>query len=96
MLYLKAVQNSGVPYVGNQNGLSVDPGIANQYGIGNVVTARAEGNGSYHEIKEVTVNCTLKDNLQQASTSGTQTGNASVYDSNGPAEFLVWNKVGEQ
>ncbi|GJS32472.1 integrase, catalytic region, zinc finger, CCHC-type containing protein [Tanacetum coccineum] len=30
--------------VGNQ--LSVDPGIANQYGIGNVVTARAEENGN--------------------------------------------------
>ncbi|GJY62906.1 hypothetical protein Tco_0464366 [Tanacetum coccineum] len=26
---LNAVQNSGVPYVGNQNGISVDPGIAN-------------------------------------------------------------------
>ncbi|GJX11877.1 hypothetical protein Tco_0201736 [Tanacetum coccineum] len=32
--------------VGNQNGLSVDLGIANQYGIGNVITARAEGNGN--------------------------------------------------
>ncbi|GJZ94485.1 retrovirus-related pol polyprotein from transposon TNT 1-94, partial [Tanacetum coccineum] len=146
---LNAVQNPVIQNVGNQNGLSVDLGIENQYGIGNVVTARAEGNdngingnqmrcyncrgldhyarnctvkprkreaayfqtqvhiaqkeeagiqlnskefdfmaaaGSYHEIKEVTVNCTLKDNLQQASTSGTQTGNASVYDSNGPAE----------
>ncbi|GJS34319.1 hypothetical protein Tco_0532701 [Tanacetum coccineum] len=41
---LNAVQNSGVQNVGNQNGLSVDLGIANQYRIGNVVTARAEGN----------------------------------------------------
>ncbi|GJX57990.1 integrase, catalytic region, zinc finger, CCHC-type containing protein [Tanacetum coccineum] len=100
------------------------PGIANQYGIGNVVIARAEGNGNgingnqircyncqgisqkeeagiqlnyeefdfmvaagaYDEIEEVNANCTLKDNLQQASTSGTQTNNAHVYDSNGSVE----------
>nr|GEW09564.1 hypothetical protein [Tanacetum cinerariifolium] len=49
--------------VGNQNGLSVDLGIANQYGIRNVLTARAEGNGAYDEIKEVNTNCTLKDNF---------------------------------
>nr|GEV00399.1 hypothetical protein [Tanacetum cinerariifolium] len=75
--------------VEDNNRLSVDPGIANQYGIGNVITARAEGNGNginrnqisyekfdfmaaacaYDEIEKVTVNCTLKDNLQQASTS---------------------------
>ncbi|GJT61585.1 zf-CCHC domain-containing protein [Tanacetum coccineum] len=43
---LNAVQNPGVQTVGNQNGLSADLGIANQYGIGNVVTARTEGNGN--------------------------------------------------
>ncbi|GJR92599.1 retrovirus-related pol polyprotein from transposon TNT 1-94 [Tanacetum coccineum] len=42
--------------------------------------------GAYDEIEEVTANCTLKDNLQQASTSGTQTDNAPVYDSDGSAE----------
>ncbi|GJT95789.1 hypothetical protein Tco_1091307 [Tanacetum coccineum] len=121
---LNAVQNLGLPYVGNQNGLSVDLGIANQYGIRNVVTARAEGNGNginenqircyncqgiaqkeeagiqlnseefdfmaaagaYDEIEEVTANCTLKDNLQQALTSGTQIDNAPVYDSDGSTE----------
>ncbi|GJX47202.1 hypothetical protein Tco_0272392 [Tanacetum coccineum] len=41
-----AVQNPGVQNVRNYNGLSVDPGIANQYGIGNVVTARDEANGN--------------------------------------------------
>nr|GEW91563.1 hypothetical protein [Tanacetum cinerariifolium] len=41
---VNAVQNMGVPNVGNQNELSVDSGIANQYMIGNVVTAWAEGN----------------------------------------------------
>ncbi|GJU02819.1 retrovirus-related pol polyprotein from transposon TNT 1-94 [Tanacetum coccineum] len=38
------------------------------------------------EIKEVNVNCILMANLQQASTSGTQTDKAPVYDSNGSAE----------
>ncbi|GKC45874.1 hypothetical protein Tco_1063596 [Tanacetum coccineum] len=42
--------------------------------------------GAYDEIEEVTANCTLKDNLQQASTSGTQTDNAPVYDSDGSTE----------
>nr|GFB15155.1 hypothetical protein [Tanacetum cinerariifolium] len=35
------------------------------------------------EIKEVNANCILMANLQQASTSGTQTEKAPVYDSNG-------------
>ncbi|GJZ49865.1 hypothetical protein Tco_0604055 [Tanacetum coccineum] len=51
--------------------------------------------GAYEEIERVNANCTLKDNLQQASTSGTQTDKAPVYDSDESAEFLVWNKVGE-
>ncbi|GJU72477.1 hypothetical protein Tco_1263882 [Tanacetum coccineum] len=42
--------------------------------------------GAYDEIEEVTANCTLKDNLQQASTSGTQADNAPIYDLNGSAE----------
>ncbi|GJY30711.1 hypothetical protein Tco_0414206 [Tanacetum coccineum] len=83
---LNAVQNLSVQNVGNQNGLSIDPGITNQYGIRNVVTERDEGNGAYDEIEEVTAKCTLKDNLQQASTSGTQTDSAPVYDSDGSAE----------
>ncbi|GKB96520.1 hypothetical protein Tco_0982657 [Tanacetum coccineum] len=134
---------------GNQNGLSVVPGIANQHGNGNVVAARAEGNangnngnqircyncqgedhlacnctvkpgkqdaaylqkqmqiaqkeeagiqltqeefdfmadaGAYEEIERVNANCTLKDNLHQASTSGTQTDKDPVYDSDESAE----------
>nr|GEX38227.1 hypothetical protein [Tanacetum cinerariifolium] len=39
------------------------------------------------EIKEVNPNCILMANLQQASTSGTQTNKAPVYDSNGSAEY---------
>nr|GEV31499.1 hypothetical protein [Tanacetum cinerariifolium] len=38
------------------------------------------------EIKEVNANCILMANLQQASTSGTQTDSASVYDTDGSAE----------
>ncbi|GJW43009.1 hypothetical protein Tco_0071808 [Tanacetum coccineum] len=37
--------------------------------------------GAYEEIERVNANCTLKGNLQQASTSGTQTDKAFVYDS---------------
>ncbi|GJR80412.1 hypothetical protein Tco_0151197, partial [Tanacetum coccineum] len=38
------------------------------------------------EIEEVKSNCILMANLQQASTSGTQTDKAPVYDSNGSAK----------
>nr|GFA63384.1 hypothetical protein [Tanacetum cinerariifolium] len=38
------------------------------------------------KIEEVNANCILMANLQQASTSGTQTDSAPVYDSNGSAE----------
>ncbi|GJY10221.1 hypothetical protein Tco_0378406 [Tanacetum coccineum] len=43
--------------------------------------------GACDEIEEVTMICTLKDNLQQASTSGTQTDSAPVYDSDRSAEI---------
>ncbi|GKE18710.1 retrovirus-related pol polyprotein from transposon TNT 1-94 [Tanacetum coccineum] len=42
--------------------------------------------GDLDEIEEVNANCILMANLQQASTSGTQTDNAPVYDSDGSAE----------
>nr|GEX65156.1 hypothetical protein [Tanacetum cinerariifolium] len=38
------------------------------------------------EIEEVNANCILMANLQQASSSGTQTGSAPVYNSDGSAE----------
>nr|GEX53795.1 hypothetical protein [Tanacetum cinerariifolium] len=38
------------------------------------------------EIKEVNANCILMANLQQASTSGTQTESAPVYDTDGSAD----------
>nr|GEW32132.1 hypothetical protein [Tanacetum cinerariifolium] len=92
--------NAGVQSGGNQNGLVVVPGIANQSGTGNVVAARAEGTGignqarcyncrglgDLDEIEEVNANCILMANLQQASTSGTQHDRAPVYDTDGSAE----------
>nr|GEV10817.1 hypothetical protein [Tanacetum cinerariifolium] len=45
------------------------------------------------EIKEVNVNCILMANLQQASTSGTQSDSALVYDTDGSAEG-EWGIVG--
>nr|GEV00189.1 putative reverse transcriptase domain-containing protein [Tanacetum cinerariifolium] len=42
---IQGAQNAGVQSGGNQNGLVVVLGIANQNGTGNVVTARAEGTG---------------------------------------------------
>ncbi|GJW14324.1 hypothetical protein Tco_0018457 [Tanacetum coccineum] len=118
------VQNLGVQNIGNQNGLIVVSGIANQNvnqnGNGNVVAARAKGNGNGNngnqtqlliaqkeetgiqlqakefdlmavagdldEIKEVNANYILMENLQQASTSSTQTDKAPVYDSDGSVE----------
>ncbi|GJX84590.1 gag-pol polyprotein [Tanacetum coccineum] len=41
------------------------------------------------EIKEVNANCILMANLQQASTSGTQSDNAPVYDTDGSAEVQL-------
>ncbi|GKC74643.1 hypothetical protein Tco_1120526 [Tanacetum coccineum] len=43
--------------------------------------------GDLDEIEEVNAKCILMANLQQASTSGTQTDNALVYDSDGSAEL---------
>ncbi|GKA19228.1 hypothetical protein Tco_0699143, partial [Tanacetum coccineum] len=82
MVVQNAVQNSGVRNVENQNGLIVVLGIANQNGNGNVIATQAEGNG---DIEEVNANYILMANLQQASTSGTQTDKAPVYDSDGSA-----------
>ncbi|GJY49049.1 ribonuclease H-like domain-containing protein [Tanacetum coccineum] len=43
--------------------------------------------GDLKEIEEFNANCILMANLQQASTSGTQTGKAPIYDSDGSDEL---------
>nr|GEX51467.1 hypothetical protein [Tanacetum cinerariifolium] len=80
-----AVQDQRIQNVRNQNGQIVVPRNANQNpnGNGNLVAARAE---DLDEIEEVDEKCILIANLQQASTSGTQTDKAAVYDSDGSAE----------
>nr|GEZ68408.1 hypothetical protein [Tanacetum cinerariifolium] len=40
------------------------------------------------DIEEVNVNCILMANLQQASTSGTQSDSTPVYDTDGSAEVI--------
>nr|GEW36126.1 uncharacterized mitochondrial protein AtMg00810-like [Tanacetum cinerariifolium] len=59
-----------------------DPGIQLQAEEFDIMAAAAD----LDEIEEVNANCILMANLQQASTSGTQTDKAPVYDSNGSAE----------
>nr|GEY29689.1 hypothetical protein [Tanacetum cinerariifolium] len=67
--------------------------IANQNpnGNGNLVGARVKGNATGHndldEIEEVDANYILMANLQQASTSSTQTDKAPVYDPDGSTEI---------
>ncbi|GJR29148.1 hypothetical protein Tco_1105380, partial [Tanacetum coccineum] len=46
--------------------------------------------GDLDEIEEVNANCILMANLQQASTSGTQTDKASIYDSDGSAKVQLY------
>nr|GFC01137.1 hypothetical protein [Tanacetum cinerariifolium] len=48
---IQGAQNAGVQSGGNQNGLVVVPGIANQSGTGNVVAARAEGTGIRNQAR---------------------------------------------
>nr|GFB56694.1 hypothetical protein [Tanacetum cinerariifolium] len=93
-----AVQNPKVQNVGNPNGLMgvQGNGNQNQIGNGNLVAARAEGNAAgqngnqirsdLDDIEEVNANCILMANLQQASTSGTQSDSTPVYDTDGSAE----------
>nr|GEX04698.1 hypothetical protein [Tanacetum cinerariifolium] len=86
----QGVQNLNVQNVGNQNGVIVVLGIASQNGNDNVVVVQAKsnanGNNDLDEIEEVNANCISMANLQQASTSGTQTNKTPFYDSDGSAE----------
>nr|GFD32765.1 hypothetical protein [Tanacetum cinerariifolium] len=93
-----AVQNPRVQNVGNLNGLMgvQRNGNQNQIGNGNLVAVRAEGNAvgqnenqirsDLDDIEEVNANCILMANLQQPSTSGTQSDSTPVYDTDGLTE----------
>nr|GEX96618.1 hypothetical protein [Tanacetum cinerariifolium] len=88
--------------MGQDRQMQMVGGNANLNGNGNLVAASAKGNAAGHngnqircynykgvdldEIEEVNANCIMMANLQQASTSGTQTDKAPVYDSDGSAE----------
>nr|GEX70743.1 hypothetical protein [Tanacetum cinerariifolium] len=75
-----AVQNTGVQSGGNQNRLVVVPGIANQNGTGNVVTARAEGTRNGNQARcyncsglgHIARNCKARPRRRDASYLQTQ------------------------
>ncbi|GJW43046.1 retrovirus-related pol polyprotein from transposon TNT 1-94 [Tanacetum coccineum] len=74
------VQNPGVQNGGNQNGLVVVPGIANQNGTGNIVAARAEGTGNGNQVRcyncrglgHIARNCTARPRRRDAAYLQTQ------------------------
>nr|GEY81380.1 hypothetical protein [Tanacetum cinerariifolium] len=72
---LALMANSNNPYK-EEEGIQLQ---AEEY---NLMAAAAD----LDEIEEVNANCILMVNLQQASTSGTQTDSAPVYDTDGSAE----------
>nr|GFC81790.1 hypothetical protein [Tanacetum cinerariifolium] len=88
----QVAQNPRVQNVRNQNGLIgvQGNGNQNQIGNGNLVAVQEydlmAAAADLDEIKEVNANCILMANLQQASSSGTQTDSILVYDSDGSAE----------
>ncbi|GJZ54488.1 hypothetical protein Tco_0609373, partial [Tanacetum coccineum] len=80
--------------MGNQFRQYAGQNVGNKNRNGNVVAARAEGNVNGNnvdldEIEEVNANCIFMANLQQASTLGTQTDKAPVYDSDGSVEVQL-------
>nr|GEX75220.1 hypothetical protein [Tanacetum cinerariifolium] len=81
-----AVQNPRVQNIRNHNGLIGVQGNENQNQIGNEKYDLMAVAADLDEIEEVNANCILMANLQQVSTSGTQTDSAPVYDTDGSAE----------
>ncbi|GJV71763.1 hypothetical protein Tco_1491758 [Tanacetum coccineum] len=82
-----AVQNQDTHNVGNQNGLNKVLQLQRRGSLCQQLHSKAKEKGcAYDEIEKVTTNCNLQDNMQQASTSGTQSDKAPIYDSDGSAE----------
>nr|GEZ78166.1 hypothetical protein [Tanacetum cinerariifolium] len=82
-----------VQNVGNQNPngngnlvAARDEGNATEHNGNQIRCYNCRGVADFDEIEEVNANYILMANLQQASTSGTQTDKAPVYDSDGSAE----------
>nr|GEW87353.1 hypothetical protein [Tanacetum cinerariifolium] len=77
---IQGVQNAGMQSGGNQNGLVVVPGIANQSGTGNVVAARAEGIGNGNQARcyncrglgHIARNCTARSRRRDVAYLQTQ------------------------
>ncbi|GKB76044.1 hypothetical protein Tco_0942939 [Tanacetum coccineum] len=81
---------SVAPGIANQHGngnvvAAWAEGNSNEINGNQIRCYNYRGEGAYDEIEKVTANCNLQDNLQQASTSGTQSDKAPVYDSDGSA-----------
>ncbi|GKB25300.1 reverse transcriptase domain-containing protein, partial [Tanacetum coccineum] len=78
------------PAKGNGNGINGNPiRCYNCRGEGHYAsncTVKSRKQDMLMKKQRVKVNCTSKDTLQQASTSGTQSDNAPVYDSDGSTE----------
>nr|GEU78917.1 hypothetical protein [Tanacetum cinerariifolium] len=75
-----------IKYNQKENGLIGVQGNGNQNQIGNEEYDLMAAAADLDEIEEVNANCILMANLQQASSSGTQTDSTLVYDTDGSAE----------
>nr|GEW53107.1 phospholipase-like protein [Tanacetum cinerariifolium] len=87
-------------YAGNLNGYNEVQNVRNQVAQNPIVQNKEEAGiqlqaeeydlmaavADLDETEEVNANCILMANLQQASSSGTQTDNTPIYDSDGSAE----------
>ncbi|GKF59617.1 hypothetical protein Tco_0176403, partial [Tanacetum coccineum] len=71
-------QDNQMQMVGENGGISLDTSQAEGNANGN--------NANMDKIEEVNANCILMAHLQQASTSGTLSNMAPVYDSDGSAK----------
>nr|GEZ88330.1 hypothetical protein [Tanacetum cinerariifolium] len=70
---------------GNLVAIRAEGNVAGQNG-NQIRCYNCRGIADLDEIEEVNANCILMANLQQASSSGTQTDSAPIYDSDGSAE----------
>nr|GEZ47908.1 putative ribonuclease H-like domain-containing protein [Tanacetum cinerariifolium] len=94
---LIGVQGNGIQnQIGNGNLVAAHAeGNAAGQNANQIRCYNCRGLADLDEIKEVNANCILMANLQQASSSGTQTDSAPVYDSDGSAEVTDVEQDGE-